>query len=379
MPTPAQMQNAAIIYKVGRSMGMSSRDIQIGIITAMVESNLTNVNYGDRDSLGLFQQRPSMGWGTPEQVMDPVYASRKFFSTLQALGEARYDMGMGEAAQAVQRSAYPDRYAERIGEMRTFWPELTKAGGDNPKSLDGGDYAVSGSVGVPSALDVPEADLPSMQVPIVTSEGVLSEAYGDLNSSMSPTAKQMLGAWGMGGTNLAPTVDNPVVPQQYATIMPDQLYGEVMPLANPSTNTEIITPMAQTSGGYEKGVDGWRKAFIEVAKTAIGQPYTWGGTSLSSGVDCSGLIYAAFQKIGMSIPRVSYQQANFGTRVGLDQLQPGDLYAWDNSSRNSGADHIAIYLGNGQILEAARPGTTVRIRTLDGTEGGWGVKLNMGK
>jgi cell wall-associated NlpC family hydrolase len=74
---------------------------------------------------------------------------------------------------------------------------------------------------------------------------------------------------------------------------------------------------------------------------------------------------------------VSYQQANYGTRVGIDALQPGDLVAWDNSSRNVGADHIALYIGNGQVLEAARPGTVVRVSKIYGDA--YGVKLNLGK
>jgi cell wall-associated NlpC family hydrolase len=135
--------------------------------------------------------------------------------------------------------------------------------------------------------------------------------------------------------------------------------------------------MSQTLGGYEKGVDGWRKAVLSAARGALGTPYVWGGTSLQNGVDCSGLVQAAFAAAGIDLPRISYQQANSGQRVGLKGLMPGDLVAWDNSSRNNGADHIAIYLGNGQILEAPRPGLSVRIRSIGkGLEGGWGVHLN---
>jgi len=102
----AQLKNAATIASVGRSMGMSARDIQIGIMTAITESGLINVNYGDRDSLGLFQQRPSMGWGTPAQVTNPEYAAGKFFSTLKGVVN-RGDMSPWLAAQAVQRSFDP--------------------------------------------------------------------------------------------------------------------------------------------------------------------------------------------------------------------------------------------------------------------------------
>ena len=130
-------------------MGLGTRDIQIALITAMVESNLINVNYGDRDSLGLFQQRPSQGWGTPEQVTDPYYAARKFYSTMKSLvGDRRFSMGMGEVAQAVQRSAYPDRYGESIGAMRMLWPQIGQGAGDAPASMDGGAY-------------LPEVDMPT--------------------------------------------------------------------------------------------------------------------------------------------------------------------------------------------------------------------------
>lgn len=101
-----QLKNAATIASVGSSMGMSTRDIMIGIMTAITESGLVNVNYGDRDSLGLFQQRPSQGWGTPEQVTNPNYAARKFFEGLRGV-KGRNDMAPWLAAQAVQRSFDP--------------------------------------------------------------------------------------------------------------------------------------------------------------------------------------------------------------------------------------------------------------------------------
>jgi TP901 family phage tail tape measure protein len=102
-----QLKNATTIASVGKSMGMSARDIEIGIMTAITESGLVNVNYGDRDSLGLFQQRPSMGWGTPQQVTDPKYAAHTFFSRLKGV-EGRTGMTPWMAAQSVQRSAYSD-------------------------------------------------------------------------------------------------------------------------------------------------------------------------------------------------------------------------------------------------------------------------------
>lgn len=101
----SQMKNAAIIASVGRNMGMSKRDIEIGIMTAITESGLQNLHHGDRDSQGLFQQRPSAGWGSVAQVTNPRYAAGKFFGALKGVGN-RSGMAPWLAAQAVQRSAY---------------------------------------------------------------------------------------------------------------------------------------------------------------------------------------------------------------------------------------------------------------------------------
>lgn len=120
---------------------------------------------------------------------------------------------------------------------------------------------------------------------------------------------------------------------------------------------------------------GVRGSILSLAKQYLGTPYKWGGTA-PGGFDCSGLIQYVLQQNGITVPRVSYQQARSGTRTDISKLQPGDLVAWDNSSRNSGADHIAFYLGDGKILEAPKPGTAVRIRTLGAKEGAWGVAMN---
>jgi len=117
---------------------------------------------------------------------------------------------------------------------------------------------------------------------------------------------------------------------------------------------------------------------IQFAKRFIGTPYVWGGTSYA-GVDCSGLIKLAFESAGIKLPRVSADQVRTGRRVGFNQVQAGDLLGWDNSSRNNGADHVALVLGRKgnrvQIIEAARPGTNVRIRWVTAGEGAWGSRI----
>jgi cell wall-associated NlpC family hydrolase len=106
-----QKSNAVKIYNAGRTMGATKNDQICAIMTAMQESRLVNLNSGDRDSIGLFQQRPSQGWGTKAQIMDPTYAAKKFFQTLFNLNN-RAKMTLPQQCQAVQRSAYPEAYAK---------------------------------------------------------------------------------------------------------------------------------------------------------------------------------------------------------------------------------------------------------------------------
>src|SRR4051812_12633482 len=109
----AAVGNAAIIVSVGARLGVPARGWIIAVATAIQESSLINLpDLGDAnnaDSLGLFQQRPSQGWGTPAQIMDPVYASTKFFEHLQAV-PGWQAMSLADAAQAVQHSGLPQAY-----------------------------------------------------------------------------------------------------------------------------------------------------------------------------------------------------------------------------------------------------------------------------
>jgi len=133
--TSEMAANARTIIAVGKSLGVSDYGLVIALATAMQESSLRNLNYGDRDSLGLFQQRPSTGWGTPAQVTDPVYASRLFFGgpSNPNKGKTRglldisgwQSMSVTRAAQAVQISAYPDAYAKWESSARAWLAQLT--------------------------------------------------------------------------------------------------------------------------------------------------------------------------------------------------------------------------------------------------------------
>ncbi len=117
--TPAQPAQAATITAVATRRGLPARAASIALATAIQESKLRNLSYGDRDSLGLFQQRPSQGWGSPEQVQDPVYASNAFYDALTEVDGWEHGV-ITEVAQQVQRSGYPEAYADHEWEGRVL-------------------------------------------------------------------------------------------------------------------------------------------------------------------------------------------------------------------------------------------------------------------
>ncbi|WP_194117720.1 hypothetical protein [Streptomyces hoynatensis] len=121
---PEQAANASTIEAVASARGLPERAVTIAIATAMQESELRNIDYGDRDSLGLFQQRPSQGWGSKEEILDPVYAAGAFYDRLVELPDY-LTMPLTEAAQAVQRSAFPDEYAKHEPEAALLAAALT--------------------------------------------------------------------------------------------------------------------------------------------------------------------------------------------------------------------------------------------------------------
>jgi hypothetical protein len=121
--TTAQAANAATIAAVARSRGLPQQATVIALATAQQESRIRNLDYGDRDSLGLFQQRPSQGWGSEAQVQDPVYATGKFLDGLVEV--PGWETGrLTEVAQRVQRSGFPEAYQQWSGMAQTLTTAL---------------------------------------------------------------------------------------------------------------------------------------------------------------------------------------------------------------------------------------------------------------
>jgi len=119
-----QAENASVIAAIGVRRGLPARAVSIALATAYQESKLVNLDHGDRDSLGLFQQRPSQGWGTARQIKDPYYAANRFYDELVKV-HGYQSMRITDAAQQVQRSGYPDAYSAHAEDARALASALT--------------------------------------------------------------------------------------------------------------------------------------------------------------------------------------------------------------------------------------------------------------
>lgn len=347
-----QLANANAIIRVGQSVGASQRDIVTALATAMQESGLQNLNYGDRDSIGLFQQRNA--WGSTADRLNPEQAARMFFlgghggqRGLLAI-KNRDSMSVAQAAQAVQVSAYPDAYAKWEGQARAL------AG--NPK-LGTGTAPSAPVVGDTTTQKVPMSGLDSLlQQPDLQQKAPGPSALGEVTADAAGLGEVTLDSSGPGTVGSSSPQD------------PMASLHATTPLVQQAANLGGPTP---APAGNSSGVIGFARKFL-------GVPYVWGGTN-PTGFDCSGLVQYVYKHAGVNLPRLAADQARAGKRIALKDLKPGDLVAWDNNAQQNGADHIAIYIGNGQIIEAPRPGLSVRVSNLTYDLGqAWGVRLNQG-
>ncbi|MHA6798960.1 C40 family peptidase [Bounagaea algeriensis] len=241
------------IIEIGKQRNLPPRAWQIAIQAGKTESDLANLTYGDRDSLGIFQMRPSMGWGTVQQVTDVEYQINKFYDVLQEV-PGWEEMRPGTAAQRVERSAFPMRYHE--------WEPLAA----HLVNVEGEVQGVSG------CEDLPDSGAMVQQV-------------------------------------------------------------------------------------------------ISYAEDQLGKPYEWGAAGPDE-FDCSGLTQQAWHAAGVTIPKYSQSQYfDGGERVPLSEAKPGDLVFWGKGRAPHGIHHVALYLGDDEVLHAPQPGEDVeRTQLWDGGE-----------
>jgi len=251
-----QKGTVALIITIGKQRTMPPRAWQVAIQAGMTESKLRNLTHGDRDSLGIFQMRPSMGWGTVAQVTDPPYQVNKFYDVLQSV-PGWEERRPGEAAQAVERSGFPDRYHK--------WEP--------------------------------------MAVHLVENLGQVENASG---------------------------------------------CGEGVGPALPPNDAAA--------------------ASMQFALRERGKPYVWGATGPNS-YDCSGLMLRAYEAAGVNLPRVSRDQYKAGAMLPVEEAQVGDLLFWAYDPTNPKTiHHVAMYIGNGEMVEAQQTGVPVHTRKVSWDE-----------
>ncbi|MET8623748.1 NlpC/P60 family protein [Kitasatospora sp. NPDC004669] len=301
-----QIPNAQIIVQKGVELQMPARGQVIALATALQESGLQNLPGGDRDSVGLFQQRPSQGWGTAAQISQPAYAAGAFYQALLKV-PGWQDLPVAEAAQAVQGSGFPDAYAKweplatalqqalvkTMGQSATPSPQPSGSGSPSPQPSGGG--------------------------------------------SPAPTKPAPAGACGSapGGTD-------------WGTIPPGVLpAGYQIPTDAP--------PAVQNAIRYALG--------------QLGTPYQWGGSCTAAHgpdpmgrCDCSSLMQQSYAAAGVTISRTTYTQVNDGSPASLDALRPGDLLFMEGTPQ--APEHVGMYIGDGLVVHAPHTGTVVSVSTL---------------
>jgi len=357
-----QLRNAAIIAGVGQSLGISAQGIQIAIMTGLVESGLRNVNFGDRDSLGVFQQRAA--WGPSSQRLN-VAASAKMFFTGGAGGQRGLmdiqgwqNLDLGTVAQAVQVSAFPGRYSQRQDDAG----RLMAAAGSTPYTTTSGvvpkDHTSAGLYTPP-----PVGGLDAGTAAGVAPAATATDPNATMTDPMASAMDKLLGttpgasdtastAAGVGASTDAIGTQAADKPVQYNAAS----FAQPASLAGASWN--------QGGTVADSGVTGVRSQVINLAKSQIGVPYQFGGNGWGTGLDCSSLVQQSLLRAGIkNAPRLAAQQAQWGKQVPINQLQPGDLVSYSNGGQ---VDHIVLYIGGGKVLEEPRPGLSARIRPLGG-------------
>ncbi|MFJ2158163.1 C40 family peptidase [Streptomyces sp. NPDC087856] len=256
-----QVPNAKTIQATGVAMNIPARGQIVALATALQESRLRNLTYGDRDSLGLFQQRPSQGWGTANEILDPVHSATKFYEALEKVSGWQ-SLSITQAAQAVQRSGFRDAYAK--------WEPLATA--------------------------LQQAIAPLLSTASGASASASASGSADTGSN-SPTTAASCTADGE-GTDFG-TIPAGAVPADY-TIPAD---------APAQVRAAIRWALGQLDTPYQWG----------------GSCTNSHGSDPMGRCDCSSLMQQSYKAAGLTLTRTTYTQVKEGKAVSVDALEPGDL------------------------------------------------------
>jgi cell wall-associated NlpC family hydrolase len=357
-----QQDIAQVVVQTAASDGLPKRAATIGIATSLQESDLGRHLVGDHGtSFGIFHQKPTSGYGTRQQILDPHHASHAFFSRLRKL--ARWEsLPLTLAAQAVQHSAYPDAYARHERRAEQIVDAIGFSG------LSG---RPSASATQPSADDLPltadEKATIKSQVVVAAATG-LSRVDATAQITQSVTVARSAGTPSSGQ---APSVSGQTDPRLRARVT------EHVQKAATELCTELTTSVSRLPGNLAGSAHGM--IAVHAAMKMIGTPYSWGGGGTdgpgygieqgagTKGFDCSGLAQYAWAKAGTQLGRTTGDQWSAGLKIPRDQLQPGDLLFFATNPRDPATiHHVGINIDGQHMIQAPHTGASVEISRWSG-------------
>ena len=270
---PEQLLNASIIADVAMRRGLPEQAVIVALATAQQESKLKNLDYGDADSIGLFQQRPSQGWGSEEQILDPVYSSGKFFDALVKVRNWE-GLTVAAAAQAVQRSAFPDAYTSwqplgtALGAALTglTLTQLTCRLGHPGLDVKGAKSSSAASPAAsptasPTASTAPSTDLPIATSLVAAVSGLTSGLASDLQITAPTVVAHGTKSATITVTGLAPVGSNSDAAADHRTAT-----VAAWALAHAS---EGITSVVAGTQEWRPDRDGWQPTSTVAASGAV--------------------------------------------------------------------------------------------------------------
>lgn len=257
------------------------------------------------------------------------------------------NLGIAQVDSSLNVREQPDTSSDIVGKMqRDAGCEILEDDGEWLKIESGqvtgyvkAEYIITGDAAVAKAQEVMKT------IATVTTQTLNVRA--EMNTDCTKLA-------------LMPEGEELEVLNQYDGWVEVDLDGDVGYASTDYVEISQQLPKAQTMTElkYGQGVSDARVSLVAYATQFVGNPYVWGGTSLTRGADCSGFVLSVYANYGVYLPHSSRAQAGCGTRISASEAQPGDLFFYGSGK---GINHVAIYIGNGQIVHASSPSTGIKI------------------
>lgn len=257
------------------------------------------------------------------------------------------NLGIAQVDSSLNVREQPDTNSDIVGKMqRDAGCEILEDDGEWLKIESGqvtgyvkAEYIITGDAAVAKAQEVMKT------IATVTTQTLNVRA--EMNTDCTKLA-------------LMPEGEELEVLNQYDGWVEVDLDGDVGYASTDYVEISQQLPKAQTMTElkYGQGVSDARVSLVAYATQFVGNPYVWGGTSLTRGADCSGFVLSVYANYGVYLPHSSRAQAGCGTRISASEAQPGDLFFYGSGK---GINHVAIYIGNGQIVHASSPSTGIKI------------------